>query len=128
MRPCPACRSDGLEQAFLGDDLPAYRCAACNGVWLRAQEYMAWQRGRDSTRPDAPLWAREACAASLVTDGDCAKLCPDCGRFLRRYKIWPDADLHLERCSACNGVWFDLREWQALKKKGFGSLYRCMET
>lgn len=50
-----------------------------------------------------------------VLDNRVAILCPDCGRFLRRFKIWPDIEFNLDRCGGCNGVWFDKHEWQTLK-------------
>lgn len=50
-----------------------------------------------------------------LSDTKEAILCPDCGRFLRRFKIWPDIKFHLDRCGSCNGVWFDANEWEALR-------------
>ena len=117
MNKCPVCKTDHLEQIFLEEDLPANKCNGCGGVWLRANEYLIWLRGRQKPLTGQPQWAGEKHEHALVADAALAKLCPDCGRFLRRYNVWPGSDLHLERCSTCNGVWFDCQEWQALKQK-----------
>ena len=42
------------------------------------------------------------------------KLCPNSGHILARYKIFPDTEFYLDRCSHCNGIWFDKNEWDAL--------------
>jgi Zn-finger nucleic acid-binding protein len=58
-----------------------------------------------------------------VSESNQASLCPDCGRILRRYKIWPDILFYLDRCGGCNGVWLDQAEWQTLGQR---NQYHCL--
>jgi Zn-finger nucleic acid-binding protein len=100
-----------LSRSFLETDLPAYGCGQCNGIWLSTNEYLAWLRTQANVSSeelpvDTPL---------PISDTKLAILCPDCGHILRRYKISPDLEFHLNRCGHCNGVWFDRDEWQTLK-------------
>lgn len=43
-------------------------------------------------------------------------LCPDCGRIVRRFKIWPNLEFYLDRCGGCNGIWFDQHEWEVFNE------------
>jgi Zn-finger nucleic acid-binding protein len=47
-----------------------------------------------------------------------ARLCPECGRLLRRAKVGRGIDFHLDRCGHCGGVWFDPNEWETLRRHG----------
>jgi Zn-finger nucleic acid-binding protein len=110
---CPVCKADVLEPILLQDDLPARTCPQCSGIWLRFNDYLAWQHGRGadleempSDKPFDPKWeTREL------------KLCPDCGHILARYKTFPDVNYYLDRCRNCNGIWFDKNEWDALAER-----------
>lgn len=107
---CPVCKELTLHPVKLESDLPAYHCSKCNGVWIQSNPYLAW---RQSQKSDLPV--RPASEASLPTwDTQELKLCPDCGRFLMRYKVLPSAGFYLDRCGHCNGVWLDKQEWEAL--------------
>lgn len=113
MKQCPVC-NDELSKAYLESGLPAYNCERCNGVWLSANEYLMWLR----IQPPSDCQGEAIDMPLQITDSKQAILCPDCGRILRRYKISPDIEFHLDRCGRCNGVWFDQNEWQALKAQG----------
>ena len=45
---------------------------------------------------------------------DSLKLCPESGHIMKRFKIFPNVDFHLDRCGHCNGIWFDGSEWDML--------------
>jgi Zn-finger nucleic acid-binding protein len=45
---------------------------------------------------------------------DALKLCPESGHIMKRFKIIPNVDFYLDRCSHCNGIWFDGNEWDIL--------------
>lgn len=114
MKKCPTCKIS-LNQVLLETNLPGYRCPDCTGIWISSNEFLAW------LPPQEPSSITE-----ITIDGDLplpvvdnreALLCPDCDRFLRRFKIWPDLQFHLDRCSHCQGIWFDRNEWETLKLK-----------
>lgn len=110
---CPVCKTDSLGEIILVHDLPARQCATCAGILLSSNAYLGWLRAKGDdlpeksvSRPMNPTW-----------DADLLKICPDCGRLMRRFKIFPDVDYYLDRCSHCNGIWFDHREWEALAER-----------
>jgi Zn-finger nucleic acid-binding protein len=113
MKKCPVCQAK-LNRILLEQNLPAFSCTSCEGIWISSNEYLSWLAPQGPTTEindiseDNPL---------PVVDNRQALLCPDCGRFLRRFKIWPDIEFQLDRCGGCNGIWFDRNEWQTLKIK-----------
>jgi Zn-finger nucleic acid-binding protein len=112
MKKCPVCQKNQLGQVLLENELPAYECSECGGLWISSQEYLAWNGSQpNSLSQEVKL---EGDLPFPVMDNRKATLCPDCGRILRRFKLWPDIEFHLDRCGGCNGVWFDKNEWQAL--------------
>src|SRR5512137_2824484 len=101
MKKCPVCEVQ-LNRILLEQNLPAYSCTSCDGIWISSNEYLAWlgPQSRSTVEKsdiegDIPL---------PVVDNRKALLCPDCGRFLRRFKIWPDIEFNLDRCGGCNGI------------------------
>jgi len=113
MKHCPVCNDIELRRILLEDGLPVHECRQCDGIWLSAYDYHIWLKEQDSLQ----LQAADISDPLPVIDTDKAIFCPDCGRFLRRFKIWTDIDFHLDRCKHCNGVWFDKNEWQSLKQR-----------
>ena len=111
---CPVCPTP----AFLGryqaePDLSAFSCQRCAGMWLSAEQYGTWLQQRNPTSSTT-----SSSATPLPEEGaGCAKLCPACGRILRRFKIWPDNAFFLDRCGHCIGVWFDQGKWEALRAR-----------
>jgi len=110
---CPICKTDSLGETILVHELPARQCAQCQGIWLSSNGYMAWLRTKGSDLPERavgstfdPSWEAEA-----------FKICADCGHMMRRFKIFPDVEFYLDRCSHCNGIWFDHHEWEALVER-----------
>ncbi len=114
MKHCPVCPNTELSHGYLETGLPAYECQLCGGLWISAIEYLVWSR----SQPVAPWDESPPDRSLLVEDSQAAILCPDCGRILRRYQVWPDFDFNLDRCGGCHGVWFDQNEWQLLKLHG----------
>ncbi len=116
MKPCPIC-TQPLQLTFLQDELPVHACAQGHGLWLTPNEYLLWLRTQLQYQQIMPTSLEiEAPASVPVTESEKAKICPDCGRLLRRYKVWPDIQFFLDRCNTCNGVWFDQNEWDILKE------------
>lgn len=116
MKPCPLCTSP-LQLTFLEDQLPVHACSNGHGHWLPTNEYLLWLRLQLQHQQATPTSLNAPAPTSVPhTESEKAKICPDCGRLLRRYKVWPDVDFYLDRCNTCNGVWFDQNEWDILKE------------
>jgi Zn-finger nucleic acid-binding protein len=114
MRPCPVCTVE-LESTLLDDNLPAFSCPVCHGIWISAVEYQDWLT-IDRMYPLAEIdIERQFDTPFPISENHKALICPDCGRILRRYQVWPNLDFNLDRCSHCYGIWFDNNEWQTLQ-------------
>lgn len=112
---CPVCKRASFQKQDLDHNLVGRRCMRCEGVWISAAEYWKWVKTRDAA--EQALF--DAAEVSLpVENVGQAKICPECGHLLRRYKVWPNVKFYLDRCSNCQGVWFDRNEWEYLKAQG----------
>jgi Zn-finger nucleic acid-binding protein len=107
---CPLCSITLLHHTLLDSQLPAYRCARCDGIWIAANEYLRWVKTQGPALPEK----QDDLGAIPTWDGAQAKLCPNCGRLLLRYRVLPNVDFQLDRCGNCNGVWFDRAEWDVI--------------
>ncbi len=112
MKTCPICDMR-FEDVLLESNLPAHQCPGCYGIWISSSEYFVW-RGEDQILTIDDIDIKTTLPEPML-DTNKALLCPDCGRFLRRFKILPDVLFHLDRCSGCQGIWFDQDEWDLLK-------------
>jgi Zn-finger nucleic acid-binding protein len=116
MKPCPLC-TQPLQLTFLEDELPVHACHNRDGLWLPTNEYLLWLRLQLQHQKVTATSLHDPAPASVpVTETEKAKICPDCGRLLRRYKVWPNLEFFLDRCNTCNGIWFDQNEWDILKE------------
>ena len=106
---CPVCKRTSLQPISLYDELPANQCANCGGIWISSNQYLAWLRLQKNSLPEKPTGD---IAPELRTDT--LKLCPESGHIMKRFKVFPGADFHLDRCGHCNGIWFDSAEWDIL--------------
>jgi Zn-finger nucleic acid-binding protein len=115
---CPICDTS-LQHAVLfpgdapGDDLRGFRCPRDHGVFLPSDLYFDWRDGREPTG-DLDLSA----ASDDVGDLKRAKLCPQDGRIMTRYRTSGTAGFWIDRCGACGGAWFDGSEWEATVAAG----------
>lgn len=110
---CPVCRNQSMQIQEIESGLKVQQCPQCKGRWIGSYVYWKWKEATGKNLPDA------ASGESLeVNDSVKAKLCPECGYFLRRYPVGKDMDFALDRCSNCGGTWFDHNEWESLKSRG----------
>jgi Zn-finger nucleic acid-binding protein len=114
MAKCPACKNVVLELSILDNALPVLTCSVCGGSWLRANEYAIWLKSQKPGYFDEAR-IKEASQRFPVVESNKAVVCPDCGHFLRKFKIGAKIDFHLNHCHHCNGVWLDKNEWESLK-------------
>jgi len=126
--PCPACLAVKMQKVHVGDrgELVLDYCDRCGGVWFEAGEVQLLR-----ARRPAALWARvpqrddvsparcHSCHAHI--DPDAAR-CPACGQMVQLHCPACDqpmerarhADLTLDVCKRCKGVWFDHHELAAI--------------
>jgi Zn-finger nucleic acid-binding protein len=138
MNACPSCKSARLAQDDLEPGLKARHCPHCRGHWIPFAEYLPWIEGGARTgeatlidkpselfdsggqsvaEPIVTSSARSATAAPGPAPAR-VKLCPECGRFLRRYQLDLNLEIEVERCGGCAGVWCDRGKWARLRQTG----------
>jgi Zn-finger nucleic acid-binding protein len=108
---CPVCRTETFQPCQLSNGLDAHQCQKCSGIWIASLNYFAWLRQLNKPFPDIAPGAETFPAWDIAQ----AKICPDCGHLLTRYKIWPNIEFFLDHCGSCNGIWFDCDEWQVIE-------------
>ena len=110
---CPVCKTKPCTTMELDDNLNAAACEACGGHWISKGNYTRWLKGHGETLPEKPFSEVQF----EVDDVQDAKICPECGRLLLKYKVGHGLDFFLAQCPACGGVWLDHNEWNALQDK-----------
>lgn len=115
---CPLCDLT-LDPATLlpaegsGAALRGFRCTHCHGAFVPSDLYAGWHEPREASGK-VDLGAIPDDAGDVKR----AKLCPQDGRIMRRYRVTADGAFWIDRCSACGGVWFDGGEWEATVEAG----------
>jgi len=94
--------------------MPVQRCAACEGHWLRNDDYLRWreQQGADVPESSGSAEAIEA------NDTPGMLKCPEDGYFMARYRVGRGVPFTVDRCRTCGGAWLDGGEWAALRGRG----------
>ena len=111
---CPVCKDQVMSNQQLEDNLSAHTCGQCSGKWIASYQYWKWKEVSGKS-----LSASETIQSSELSleDDTVAKLCPECGHFLRHFPIGHGIEFGLDRCGNCGGMWFDANEWEVLKGK-----------
>jgi Zn-finger nucleic acid-binding protein len=144
MQTCPSCKTARLQAADLEPGLKARLCPHCRGHWIPFADYLPWieagasiadptrgadepselfaaadQNGIQAGGVGAPTSPPMAGPTQPVTPAAAkVRLCPECGRFLRRYQLGLGIEFEVERCGGCAGVWCDRGKWPRLKAAG----------
>ena len=105
-----------LLRTELAPGLPAFECSSCHGRWLRYGDYLGWRERQGTDVQETPPDAHAQSLAPEPALG--ARRCPDCGRFLTRYRVGHGIPFSLDQCGQCNGVWLDASEWETLQSRG----------
>ncbi|MED5617712.1 zf-TFIIB domain-containing protein [Ideonella sp. BN130291] len=109
---CDCPQQPALAVAELAPGLPAHHCQACAGSLLNLDAYREWQ----ASAPAAPVADHSMPLALFETAS--ARACPSCARLMQRHRSGTDPDFRIDRCVACQLVWFDAGEWEALVRAG----------
>ena len=121
---CPACDSSTLKPSRIENGPAARVCAGCEGQWISSKDYWSWMEQLDV---DAPAIYSDVDYQTEDSRG--AKLCPDCGRILIKFKVGHGLEFRLDHCNACNGVWLDKHEWDVLKSRNLhGDIHSIFST
>lgn len=102
-----------MARVDLDDHLSAATCDGCGGHWLSHGDYESWIKAHGDTLPEKHFSE----VTFQVGDVQGAKICPDCGRILLKYRVGHGLDFNLDHCSGCGGVWLDKNEWDALRAR-----------
>jgi Zn-finger nucleic acid-binding protein len=112
---CPKHKETELKATRVSGDLNAQQCSDCQGVWIPALEYSAWQ-----AKQSKPVSSSISMGQSLnftPTEFDAkAGFCPECGLYLSRARIPLKIPFYVERCLSCGGIWCDRGEWNTLEQ------------
>jgi Zn-finger nucleic acid-binding protein len=110
---CPVCKNVFLEDRNLLGNFHVLGCSQCRGYWIRYDDYWNWFTS-DSGQETFQDNLTESGAYLPSLESKQAKLCPDCGRILIKYRVDTRLDFYLDHCGYCNGVWLDNNEWELL--------------
>lgn len=110
---CPVCKTDSLLKQTVSEPLSMSCCTDCDGKWLSSTDYWSWLETLDGELPEKVYSDFNL----EVYDSSKAKLCPECGRILIKFRVGHGMDFKLDHCSSCNGVWFDKNEWEMLESR-----------
>ena len=109
---CPLCQKHSTTEVELESGLQAVECQYCGGHWIKSFQYWKWMEAHKENLPEITN------EVSLpVQDSKGGKFCPECNKFLVRYKVGHGVNFQLDRCNTCGGTWFDKNEWETLKAK-----------
>ena len=86
-------------------------CPVCQkDIWLPSGKYFHWLKHQ----PDTPE-TQEVITPVPVEDTSYAKISPETGSILRRYKVWPNQDFYIDRDERTQSIWLDHGEWEYFK-------------
>jgi len=112
---CPVCKTRTLVTHSLTPTLASWKCDNCGGQWINSFQFWKWI---DEGGPQSRTTGTTDNAALLsATETKGAKICPECGRILAKYKVGHELDFSLDRCGNCGGIWFDRNEWEILQSR-----------
>ena len=107
---CPKCCKP-METVEFGTDIKVMRCTGCSGLFCKVHTL---RQLRDEWLSDAVLDKGSATLGAKYNDmRDIA--CPGCGATMDRVKDREQADITLDSCSNCEGVFLDAGELTDMK-------------
>ena len=85
---------------------------------MRFGDYLTWRERHADGATGASEGVSDVEEQALTDTSPSLRRCPDGGHVLLRYRIGHGVPFSLDRCGACNGVWFDRAEWASLRTRG----------
>ena len=122
---CPVCRIALGRVVLLPAGLSATPCDKGHGQWITAAAFAAWQE-----KPKPPVRGTPPLSVALQTaQPQAARICPDCGRIMGKYKVGRGLGFAIDHCGGCGGVWLDAEEWDTLVANNLHQdLYRIFSS
>jgi len=99
---CPKCTSVLREMRL--EEVDFDYCLSCKGIWFDKDEMAAMAE----MAADLPKVDPHATKTNFV--------CPRCGKGLEEMKFMAGAELRIDRCPGCHGIWLDKGEMKAVEK------------
>ena len=112
----PVASRKSMNRVALEDGLVGYRCPESEGVFLPIDSYFRWLSRQLERLPKLPVASEEVQEASQ--DSGAAKICPESGQIMQRFKVGHGFDFYLDR-SPSGSIWMDQGEWESLRKHQF---------
>jgi Zn-finger nucleic acid-binding protein len=109
---CPVCQSRTLATHNLDQDLVSWKCANCQGQWINSFQFSKWVEQHRFNHHDQPSSQHLELTSNETKS---AKVCPECGRIMAKFKVGYSLPFSLDRCGNCGGIWFDKNEWEILQ-------------
>jgi len=102
---CPICTTGILAPVtFKGIDVPITQCASCKGIWSDKEKQVLVLGAEIASKLTIPAYAMES-----------SKACPSCKVPLYGF-CYSRTEIEISGCKNCQGVWFDHKEIDAIKK------------
>lgn len=111
----PVAKKKPMQRITLEEGLTAHQCPETNGILLTQESYWRWLSRQPERLPHLPAASEQSPEPQDSTD---AKICPESGQLMQRYKVGHGFTFHLDR-SPNGNIWFDAGEWQALRERQF---------
>lgn len=108
---CPICQDQILAAHELSADLVSQKCNVCGGQWISSFEFWKWLQSPRLNRREVQSYPMTASSSESRT----ARICPECGDILVKYRVGHSLGFSLDRCRNCGGTWFDREEWEILQ-------------
>lgn len=109
---CPKCNSVMEEVEFGG--VVVDRCTSCKGIWFDALEHEELKKMKKSHKIDT---GKEE--VGLENDKIGNINCPRCNVKMIKMVDKDQPHIWYEKCSSCDGVYFDAGEFKDYKKENF---------
>ena len=100
---CPNCSSDYT--LALAEENKGSACSQCGGVWISAETLTSLGKAHNY---DPNILEIHLSEEKTLNE---SKACPSCRVSLMTSTI---ADIELDWCKSCNGVWFDRGEYDSV--------------
>lgn len=104
---CPKCPDRELVSVLSEEGFPLDYCIACFGIWFDKGE-VAQHFDLEADVPNLK--------GALETARKTGLSCPRCSAELEEFQFDATSNLLLDRCSGCEGIWFDFHETEKLVK------------
>jgi Zn-finger nucleic acid-binding protein len=131
--PCPVCLGSTMEKLTVGTGVPVEvdHCRRCGGMWLERGEVQRLRAVSGAQVRERIRWRSQPvpmrchdCHAPLSRAADACAACGwknhlDCPACARPMQVERYANLRLDVCHGCKGVWFDHHELAAIWSASF---------